>query len=249
MRRFGLIGHPLSHSFSSGYFETKFKALGIDAEYVNLDFPTVEDCIEAIRNSPDLEGVNVTIPYKQAIIPFLDDLDCEASAIRAVNTIKVIRTENGVLLKGYNTDVIGFRDSLSPLLTVHHQRALVLGSGGAAKAAVHVLIGLGMQVTTVARHMGMADLTYQELDHHNMATHTLIVNSTPVGMFPNVNECPDIPYAAIASDHLLYDMVYNPMETEFMLRGLLRGATVCGGLAMLHGQAEASWAIWNSAEA
>ncbi|MCF8257126.1 MAG: shikimate dehydrogenase [Flavobacteriales bacterium] len=245
MRRFGLIGHPLSHSFSKGYFDGKFKELGIDAEYLNFDVPTVEQAVHAIRTMPDLEGVNVTIPYKQTIIPFLDELDAAVNAIGAANTVKVFRHGNHVLLKGFNTDTVGFHDSIIPMLTSAHTHALVLGTGGAAKAAVHVLTDLGLSVATVSRVAGKTDLTYPDLNTSIIASHTLIVNCTPVGMFPNVNGRPELQYEAVGPGHLLFDMVYNPHETRFMLAGLERGAMVSNGLDMLHRQAEASWSIWN----
>lgn len=244
MMRFGLVGHPLSHSFSKGYFEAKFNALGIDAEYLNFDVPTVEAAVQAIRSTPGLAGVNVTIPYKTSIIPFLDDMEAEAKAIGAVNTIRLERTAGRLVLKGYNTDVVGFRESILPLLNNTHSHALVLGTGGAAKAAIHVLTGLGIAVSTVSRQMGKADFTYNEITADIIASHTLIVNCTPAGMFPRVNERPDLPYGAIGDAHVLFDMVYNPMETAFMRAGMERGATVRNGLEMLHLQAEASWGIW-----
>lgn len=246
MRRFGLIGHPLSHSFSRGFFGGKFKELGIAAEYLNLDFPTIEEAVRALSSTPGLEGVNVTIPYKTAIIPFLDELDAEARAIGAVNTVSVRREGPLLRLKGYNTDVTGFRESICPMLNDAHTNALVLGTGGAAKAACHVLKGLGMTVTTVSRHPEKGDVTYAALTDALIAAHTVIVNCTPVGMFPKADGHPPLPYSAIGSGHLLFDMVYNPLETQFMQAGLERGATVRNGLDMLHRQAEASWGIWNS---
>lgn len=245
MRRFGLIGHPLSHSFSKGYFDGKFRELGINAEYLNLDMPTVEEAAHALRSTAGLEGANVTIPYKSAIITYLDELDTEAEAIGAVNTIKLTHQDGGTVLKGHNTDVVGFRDSIAPLLSDGHQCALVLGTGGAAKAAIFVLRRLNLHVTTVSRHAGAADLTYASLTPDLVSEHRVIVNCTPLGMFPHLDSLPALPYHAIGSGHLLYDMVYNPLETMFMQEGLKRGATVRNGLDMLHRQAEASWAIWN----
>jgi len=245
MRRFGLVGHPLSHSFSKGCFEAKFNALGIDAEYLNFDVTTVEAAVQAIKTTPGLEGVNVTIPYKTSILTFLDDVDAEAKAIGAVNTIRLERTADRFILKGSNTDVVGFRESILPLLNNTHSHALVMGTGGAAKAAIHVLTGLGIAVNTVSRQLGKADLIYNELTADIIASHTLIVNCTPAGMFPKVTERPDLPYGAIGSAHVLFDMVYNPMETAFMRAGMERGATVRNGLEMLHLQAEASWRIWS----
>jgi len=246
MRRFGLVGHPLSHSFSKGYFEAKFQALGIDAEYLNFDVATVDAAVQAIRTTSGLEGVNVTIPYKTSIIPYLDEVDAEAKTIGAVNTIRLDLVGNELKLQGYNTDVVGFRQSILPLLNDSHCRALVLGTGGAAKAAIHVLTNMGMSVSIVSRQLGQADYTYAELTPAIIAAHTVIVNCTPVGMFPKVNARPDLPYGAIGSAHVLFDMVYNPMETAFMRTGMERGANVSNGLEMLHGQAEASWDIWSN---
>ncbi len=245
MKRYGLIGHPLSHSFSKGYFEGKFKELGLEAEYRNFDFPTVEEALDAILATEDLQGVNVTIPYKRAVIPFLHELDPEAEAIGAVNTLKIHRFSDGIRMKGFNTDVIGFRNSILPHLRDHHSKALILGCGGAARAAGHVLQKLGISCTSVSRNSGSADLNYEAVTDAVVRMHQLIVNCTPVGMFPNVNEVPNIPLHSVTCDHLLFDMVYNPMETGFMRAGLERGATVLNGLEMLHLQAEASWAIWN----
>lgn len=245
MRRFALIGHPLSHSFSQAYFTGKFKESGIDAEYLNLDLASVEQAIEAVLTTPKIEGVNVTIPYKTTIIPHLDELDPAAEEVGAVNTLHISEVDGKRHLKGYNTDIIGFEASIRPALATPHRRALVLGTGGAARAAAYVLRTLGLQVTTVSRNPSLGDLTYSGLDLGTVAEHTVIVNCTPVGMFPLVDRCPDLPYGAVGRDHLLFDMVYNPMETLFMQMGLERGATVMNGLAMLHAQAEASWSIWN----
>lgn len=246
MRRFGLIGHPLSHSFSKGYFEAKFLSESIDAEYLNFDITYVGDVLDILHSDPTLVGINVTIPFKTGIIHLLDELDDEASAIQAVNTVYIERTGSLLHLKGYNTDVIGFRTSIGPLLQPHHTKALILGTGGAAKAALHVLTNLGLECITIARDSESGDLTYSQLTKTLVASHTLIINCTPVGMFPNAHELPELPYGAIGHHHLLFDMVYNPMETQFMKTGLERGAIVSNGLEMLHIQAEASWRIWNS---
>lgn len=220
--------------------------MGIEAEYLNFDVVNVQTAVQTIKATARLEGVNVTIPYKTSIIPFLDDVDAEAKAIGAVNTIRLVRNNNELKLKGYNTDVVGFRQSILPLLNGNHNHALVLGTGGAAKAAIHVLANLGLTVSTVSRQTGKADFTYPTLTHTTLNMHTVVVNCTPIGMFPKVSERPDLPYAAIGSGHVLFDMVYNPMETAFIRAGMERGATVCNGLMMLHAQAEASWDIWTN---
>jgi len=246
MRRFGLIGHPLSHSFSKGYFEAKFLKEGIDAEYVNFDVSNIQDVAQVLQSDSTLVGVNVTIPYKTAIIQLLDDMDVEAMAIQAVNTVRIERVGKQPRLVGYNTDVIGFRESIAPLLQPNHTKALILGTGGAAKAALHVLTDLGLECLTVARDHESGDLTYAQLSLALVASHPVIINCTPVGMFPNIDVRPELPYGAIGHHHVLFDMVYNPMETLFLKSGLERGATVRNGLEMLHIQAEASWRIWNT---
>ena len=215
MDKYGLIGYPLGHSFSVTYFNEKFQSENIDAEYVNFEIPRIEDFMEVIDENPDLRGLNVTIPYKEQVIPYLDELDKDTAKIGAVNVIKIIRQGKGkVKLVGYNSDIIGFTQSIEPLLRPHHKRALVLGTGGAAKAVYHGLENLGIESTYVSRTKRSNDvLTYQELTPEVMAEHTVIVNCTPVGMYPKVDECPEIPYDRLTSDHLLYDLLYNPNET------------------------------------
>ena len=246
MDKYGLIGYPLGHSFSVTYFNEKFQSETIDAEYVNFEIPRIEDFMEVIDENPDLRGLNVTIPYKEQVIPYLDELDKDTAKIGAVNVIKIIRQGKGkVKLVGYNSDIIGFTQSIEPLLRPHHKRALVLGTGGAAKAVYHGLENLGIESTYVSRTKRSNDvLTYQELTPEVMAEHTVIVNCTPVGMYPKVDECPEIPYDRLTSDHLLYDLLYNPNETLFMKKGRMHGSTVKNGLEMLLLQAFAAWGIW-----
>ena len=246
MDKYGLIGYPLGHSFSVTYFNEKFQSENIDAEYVNFEIPRIEDFMEVIDENPDLRGLNVTIPYKEQVIPYLDELDKDTAKIGAVNVIKIIRQGKGkVKLVGYNSDIIGFTQSIEPLLRPHHKRALVLGTGGAAKAVYHGLENLGIESTYVSRTKRSNDvLTYQELTPEVMAEHTVIVNCTPVGMYPKVDECPEIPYDRLTSDHLLYDLLYNPNETLFMKKGRMHGSTVKNGLEMLLLQAFAAWGIW-----
>lgn len=243
MEQYGLIGYPLGHSFSRRFFnEEFFPEHGIEAEYLNFEIPEAEGLLEVVRTHPLLRGLNCTIPHKQAIIPLLDEISPEACEIGAVN---VIRIRDG-RLKGFNSDIIGFMDSLRPLLRPHHRRALVLGSGGASKAVWAGLLRLGLEPTQVSRKAGEGVLSYEMLSPEVMADHTVVVNCSPVGMFPHVDECPAIPYELLSGRHLLYDLVYNPLDTLFMQRGRERGATVKNGLEMLRLQALASWNFWHS---
>ena len=246
MDKYGLIGYPLGHSFSVTYFNEKFQSENIDAEYVNFEIPRIEDFMEVIDENPDLRGLNVTIPYKEQVIPYLDELDKDTAKIGAVNVIKIIRQGKGkVKLVGYNSDIIGFTQSIEPLLRPCHRQALILGTGGAAKAVYHGLENLGIKSVYVSRTKRSNDvLTYRELTPEVMAAHTVIVNCTPVGMYPKVDECPEIPYHLLTSDHLLYDLLYNPNETLFMKKGRMHGSAVKNGLEMLLLQAFAAWEIW-----
>ena len=246
MKQYGLIGYPLGHSFSMGYFNEKFKSEHIDAEYINFEIPSINNFIEVVEEHPELCGLNVTIPYKQQVIPFLDELDKTAAAIGAVNVIKVIRQPKGkVKLVGYNSDVIGFCQSIEPLLTAHHTRALVLGTGGASKAVFHGLKSLGVAPVYVSRTKRENILCYNDLSPEVMAQYTVIVNASPVGMYPKVDQCPDIPYNLLTSNHWLYDLIYNPDESLFLKKGRAHGAVTKNGLEMLLLQAFAAWNIWN----
>ena len=247
MDKYGLIGYPLKHSFSIGYFNEKFQAENIDAEYVNFEIPRIEDFMEVIEENPNLCGLNVTIPYKEQVIPYLDELDKDTAKIGAVNVIKIIRPSKGkIKLVGYNSDIIGFTQSIEPLLQPHHTKALILGTGGASKAVYHGLANLGIRSTFVSRTKKRDNiLTYSELTPEIMQEHTVIVNTTPLGMYPKVDFCPDIPYDQLTPNHLLYDLLYNPSETLFMKKGMERGATVKNGLEMLLLQAFAAWEIWH----
>ena len=243
MEQYGLIGYPLGHSFSRRFFnEEFFPEHGIEAEYLNFEIPEADGLLEVVRTHPLLRGLNCTIPHKQAIIPLLDEISPEAREIGAVN---VIRIRDG-RLKGFNSDIIGFMDSLRPLLRPHHRRALVLGSGGASKAVWAGLLRLGLEPMQISRKAGDGVLSYEMLTPEVMADCTVVVNCSPVGMFPHVNECPAIPYELLSGRHLLYDLVYNPLDTLFMQRGRERGATVKNGLEMLRLQALASWKFWHS---
>ena len=250
MEAYGLVGHPLGHSFSAGYFAEKFAREGIDATYTNFDFADISQLTSLIAENENLRGVNVTIPYKQAVIPLLDELNAEAREIGAVNVVRIARNADGTIrTKGYNSDVIGFVESLRPLLQSHHRRALVLGTGGASKAIVYGLKQLGIAPTYVSRTKSSDALTYEELTPEVLSNHHVIVNCSPVGMYPRVDEAPDMPYHLLTPKHLCYDLVYNPLETTFMKLASAQGAVVKNGLEMLHLQAEAAWKMWNVAEA
>lgn len=241
MDEYGLIGFPLGHSFSRSYFAEKFQHENIDARYDNYPIEDARQLLDIVAQHPNLRGLNCTIPHKQAILPLMDELSDEARRIGAVN---VIRIRNGKL-KGYNSDIIGFTESLRPLLCPHHTKALVLGTGGASKAICAGLEELGIEWRYVSRSPRPNALTYDQLTDDVMQTYTVIVNCSPVGMYPHVDEAPCLPYEHIGPQHLLFDLVYNPLETRFMQLGSERGATVKNGLEMLHLQAEASWKFWN----
>lgn len=247
MQKYGLIGYPLKHSFSKDYFNEKFKAEHIDAEYINFEIPGINDFMEVIEENTNLHGLNVTIPYKEQVIPFLDELDKDAVKIGAVNVIKFVRQPKGkIKLIGYNSDIIGFTQSIEPLLKPHHQKALILGTGGASKAVYHGLKKLGLTATYVSRSKKSDELlTYRELTPEVMKEYTVIVNCTPVGMYPNESNCPDIPYEQLTANHLLYDLIYNPDQTLFLKKGAEQGAATKNGLEMLLLQAFAAWEIWN----
>lgn len=241
---YGLIGYPLTHSFSQQYFNRKFDAESIAARYVNFEIPEIADFPDVIKDNPNLRGLNVTIPYKEQVIPYLDELDPDTAEIGAVNVIKFIRKGNKLRLKGYNSDVIGFTDSLSPLLTPEMKHALVLGTGGASKAVMQALRKLGISATLVSRTPSEGRYTYSDLTPEIMAENLLIINTTPLGMYPHMDECPDIPYDQLTPAHLCYDLLYNPDVTLFMRKAAEHGAATKNGLEMLLLQAFAAWNIW-----
>ena len=243
---YGLIGFPLGHSFSQNYFNQKFEAENISAKYVNFEIDDIGRLMEIIAQYPSLSGLNVTIPYKQQVIPYMDEMDPDAAQIGAVNVIKFIGSGKNLKLKGYNSDIIGFSDSIAPLLNEERRQALVLGTGGAARAVSRGLINLGVEVTAVSRTKREGMLTYSELTPEIMSSHKVIVNTTPLGMYPHVDECPDIPYQELTPAHLCYDLLYNPDVTLFMKRAQAYGAETKNGLEMLLLQASAAWNIWNS---
>ena len=247
MRLFGLIGYPLTHSFSKGYFAEKFEREGIsDCRYDNYPLEHIDQFPGLITGNSQLAGLNVTIPYKKQVIAYLDELDTEADRVGAVNTV-AFRNQAGITrLKGYNTDVYGFRESIAPYARPHFKKALVLGTGGSSKAVAYVLEGMGMEVTFVSRSpAGSNQISYAAIDRQMIQQNQVVVNASPVGMYPKTNEFPDIPYEFITPGHVLFDLIYNPAETVFMARGRIRGATVINGLSMLYLQAERSWTIWN----
>ena len=246
MKKFGLIGYPLGHSFSKNFFNEKFRSENICAEYVNFEIPTIEDFNMVLKANPTLCGLNVTIPYKEQVIGYLDELDKDAAAIGAVNVIKIDRSKGKLKLIGYNSDVLGFTQSIEGLLEPHHKKALILGTGGASKAINYGLKQLGLETLFVSRNRHNDNtITYSELTPEIMNDYKVIVNCTPVGMYPKADECPDIPYECLTPEHLLYDLLYNPDTTLFMKKGSDNGAIVKNGLEMLLLQAFGAWDIWN----
>lgn len=246
MKKFGLIGYPLGHSFSKNFFNEKFHSEEIDAEYVNFEIPSIEDFPKVIAANPDLCGLNVTIPYKEKVISYLDEVDKDAAAIGAVNVIKFVHDKGKLRLTGYNSDVIGFTRSIEPLLEPHHTKALILGTGGASKAVNHGLHQLGLSTLFVSRGKRNDNtVTYADLTPEIMDEYKVIVNCTPVGMYPQADKSPDIPYECLTRQHLLYDLLYNPDTTLFMRKGSEQGALVKNGLEMLLLQAFGAWDIWN----
>ena len=245
MDKYGLIGFPLGHSFSIGYFNEKFENEGIDAVYENFEIPKIDNLLEIISTNPNLRGLNVTIPYKEKVMNYLDHISPEASAIGAVNVVKVEHNGNDIKLIGYNSDVIGFTQSIEPLLERWHKKALILGTGGASKAINYGLKSLGLETVCVSRYERPGTICYKDITPDIVNEYNVIVNCTPVGMFPKTDKCPDLPYEAMDNHTLLYDLIYNPDETLFMTKGLEQGATVKNGLEMLLLQAFASWEFWN----
>ena len=288
MPLYGLIGYPLSHSFSEGYFAEKFRKEGIeDARYKNFPIKNIDELPGLINQHPELSGLNVTIPYKEAVIPYLNQLDPDAREIGAVNTIRIERqssitgstyqkekadivnngsvsnrnpdTKNGdtkwyhsgskegnYFLTGYNTDLYGFETSLFPLLKPFHQKALVLGTGGASKAVVYALKRMDIEYRLVSRKPSAEQvLAYEQITKQVVNNHQIIINTSPLGMYPDVDKCPDLPYEHLSEEHILYDLIYNPAETLFLQKGKAKGSIIKNGLEMLELQAEKSWEIWN----
>ena len=241
MRRFGLVGKTLSHSFSKDYFQKKFDELHIQDTYENFELSSIEE-IKRLLSDESLSGLNVTIPYKEAVIPFLDVLDPIAKEIGSVNTIAFIDGQK----VGYNTDITGFENSLKPFLEHGMDRALILGTGGASKAVAYVLRKIGLDILFVSRNPSSENqISYEDCNANAVKWHRLIVNTTPVGTSPNITKSPAIAYEGITEKHLMYDLIYNPAKTQFLTEGKERGASIQNGLSMLKIQAEKSWEIWN----
>lgn len=245
MKKFGIIGYPLGHSFSPGYFNEKFQNEGIDAIYEKYELPVITDLQAIIDYTQDLCGFNVTIPYKEKVMSYLDVISPEARAIGAVNVVKVTNKDGKKHLEGYNSDLIGFTRSIQPLLEAHHKKTLVLGTGGASKAVMYGLHKLGIETMLVSRYQKNNTIQYEQIDEEVMKEYTVIVNCTPCGMAPHFDECPAIPYCHITPKHLLFDLIYNPDETLFLKNGREQGAVTKNGLEMLLLQAEGAWEIWN----
>jgi shikimate dehydrogenase len=244
MRRFGLIGYPLSHSFSPAYFSKKFQSEGYaDCLYDAFPIKSIEEFTSLLANHPDLEGLNITIPYKKDVLTFLHN---STEAVKQTGACNCIKIKNEIRT-GYNTDVIGFEKSLLPVLTNAHKKALILGTGGAAAAVEFVLKKLGIQYLFVSRNSqtGERILTYKEVNSEILNEYKLIVNTTPLGMYPDTDKCPDILYDNLTKEHYLYDLIYNPEQTLFLKKGAEKGAIIKNGSDMLVIQAEESWKIWN----
>ena len=244
MKHFGLIGLPLIHSFSKIFFTEKFERENIDAQYDLYELKNMTDFSLLIEQT-EFSGINVTIPYKQKVIEYLDELDETAREIGAVNVIKFIRSGKNLMLKGYNSDAIGFENSIKPFLQPFHKQALILGTGGASKAIDYVLHKNGIKTTFVSRTKRENGLTYKQLTKEILEENLIIINTTPVGTYPHSDEWPEIPYEYLLEKHFLYDLVYNPAETMFLKKGKEQGAQGINGEQMLVGQALASWEIWN----
>lgn len=246
MKKLGLIGFPLGHSFSKKYYEEKMLNEGINTiDYDLYPIETIAELPQLYQFDDKFCGFNVTIPHKEAVLPYIDELSDEANAIHAVNCVRITRKEGRPYLKGFNTDAFGFEESLKPLLRAQHSKALIFGNGGAAKAVVYVCQKLGLDFKVVSRAFGKSDLTYGDLNQDIIEEYKLLINCSPLGTFPNITERPNIPYDGIGTDHLLYDLIYNPEETSFLAEGRKRGALTKNGYQMLVLQAEKNWEIWH----
>ena len=246
MDKYGLIGYPLGHSFSVSYFNQKFNDEGINAKYINFEISSIDQLQEVLDQNPELRGLNVTIPYKERVLEYLDSITPEAQAIGAVNVIRVTHEGKNTKLKGFNSDVIGFTQSIEPMIDRNwHKKALILGTGGASKAINYGLKSLGLETVFVSRYERPGTIQYQKITPEVIDEYNVIVNCTPLGMYPNTETCPLLPYEAMNQHTILYDLIYNPNETLFMKKGRERGADVKNGLEMLLLQAFASWEMWN----
>ncbi len=246
MAKYGLLGYPLTHSFSKRFFTEKFEMENLTHSYENFEIDTIEKFPSIIENNPEVVGLNVTIPYKEQVIPYLDELDEAAKQIGAVNTIRVIRENGKTLLKGYNTDTYGFEKSITPLLKPYHTKALILGTGGASKALKYVLNKLNIDyISASIEELKEKEITYAQIDEKLMAERLVIINATPLGTYPKEDTFPAIPYEYLSDKHLLFDLVYNPEVTIFLGHGNKVGAATKNGYEMLLNQALKSWEIWN----
>ena len=245
MEIYGLIGKKLGHSFSPEYFKNKFRELNLESEYLKFELEDIADFPDFIKQQNQLKGLNVTVPYKESIIPFLDELDPVAEAVGAVNTVNFIKKGQEIKLVGYNTDTVGIKMALSPLITENSNvNALILGTGGSSKAVGYTLIQLGINFQFVCRDARKSSMTYELLNDEIIRNHLLIINTTPLGMFPGIEKYPEIPYQFLSKKHKLFDLIYNPAQTAFLKKGNEAGAMIQNGLSMLHFQAEESWKIW-----
>lgn len=243
MKQYGVIGNPLHHSYSKAYFNEKFQEQAIDARYDNYLLPTIKDVMKVLNDNPNLCGLNVTIPYKEQVMEYLDEIDDEAKEIGAVNVIKITEKNGKRFLKGYNSDWFGFTEAIKPFLKPHHTHALILGTGGASKGILYALKKLKINTQFVSRDPSKG-LTYKQLTKEILQQYTIIVNTTPVGTFPEVKHCPPIPYHFLTDKHLVYDLIYNPIRTLFLHQAETRGATTCNGWQMFLNQAHKAYVIW-----
>ncbi|HOH74576.1 MAG: shikimate dehydrogenase [Paludibacteraceae bacterium] len=243
MKQYGVIGNPLHHSYSKAYFNEKFQEQAIDARYDNYLLPTIKDVMKVLNDTPNLCGLNVTIPYKEQVMEYLDEIDDEAKEIGAVNVIKITEKNGKRFLKGYNSDWFGFTEAIKPFLKPHHTHALILGTGGASKGILYALKKLKINTQFVSRDPSKG-LTYKQLTKEILQQYTIIVNTTPVGTFPEVKHCPPIPYHFLTDKHLVYDLIYNPIRTLFLHQAETRGATTCNGWQMFLNQAHKAYVIW-----
>ncbi len=246
-REFGIIGYPLAQSASPAFFNKKFSDENIDAQYIPFEIESIEELQRVLEEHPLLCGLNVTIPYKVDVMKYLESISDEAEAISAVNVVKITRDTTGkALLRGYNSDVIGFTRSIEPLVKGRHKKALILGTGGVSKAVAYSLKSLGIEYLFISRRATENSIKYEEISDEIIQSHTLIINCTPLGMVGHgIDQCPDIPYEKLSSNHLLYDVVYNPENTMFLQKGAAQGAETKSGYEMWYLQALASWEIWN----
>lgn len=245
MNKYGILGYPLGHSFSKKYFTDKFESESIEAEFLNFELPSIQEFPKVLNEQKELKGFCVTIPYKQDIIQFLDEIDPLAKRIGAVNSVQIIQKDDGIKLVGYNTDIHGFTESLLGLLDGAKPKALILGTGGVSKAVATGLEELNIPYLVVSRTATGKIISYDVLSKEIMEEYKLIINCTPLGTFPKDDTYPNIPYQHLSANHFLYDVVYNPAETLFMKKGASQGAKTLNGLQMLHLQAERNWDIWN----